>query len=240
MLDLTHYYYILQKHGVKNQNTSQRLREIRGYALERVKKTRDHQEQRKGSAELYVTEQHNLAWNMAEYYYEKASKTLCQMMITVMDYILQAKTGTSVLYESIDRISYFDLLDEIETLNKTYISCFNFLSVYDYCTEQIATFTGINEYKTLDKEHERIIENGMPARVSSAIEALIRTSEGRDHDGFTNLEKAFSSNPGYYEQRLAKCFKMAVKDHKDEIIAMRNFSGFVIRMDEYYEADESL
>ena len=111
-----------------------------------------------------------------------------------------------------------------------------FLSSYDYCTQKIADFTGIEEYRGLVKEHERIVTNGMPARVTEAMEKLKEIAGEGKAEYFIDICRAYTPQPPYYEDVLEEQYKKAVAYYGDETMAMARFSNLVIKADEYYEA----
>ena len=189
----------------------------------------------KATARLKIIDEHIRAWNMAQYYYERASKILCQMTITLMDYILQEEAGYSLLYSGKDKSIYFDLQDEIKSLNKSYVECGCFLSAYDFCTEKIADFTGIEEYRSLTKEHLRIVENGMTAMVTNAINKLKEITGGKQKEYLTDICAAYKPNPPYEEDLLEEQYQQAVSFYGDETSAMTAFTDLVIRTEMLYE-----
>lgn len=236
LLRLAHYYHLLNNMGAE-QTDERALDYYWSLANNRIKKARSYEGKEKEVAESRLVGEHTKAWNFAEYYYEKGNKVLCQMMITLMDYILQEKAGQSVLYGDRDKSSYFDLLDEISGLNEEYVSCYSFLCAYDFCTAKIADFTGIEEYRGLLKEHERIITNGMPRRVTAAIDQL-REAAGNDKaEYFTDICRAFVPEPPYDENQLEQIYRQIVEKlylGKEEM-AMSTFSTLVVKVDEAYE-----
>ncbi len=235
LLCLSHYYYLLSNLGDQNAK-SEKMEQYRALAKIKIQKAKDYEGRRREIAEANLIDEHTRAWNLAEYYYEKATKILCQMTITLMDYLLQEQAGFSLLYKGKDKSSYFNLLDEITSLNSDYIECCCFLSSYDYCTQKIADFTGIEEYRQLVKEHERIMTNGMPDRVSDAILKLKEIAGESKAEYFIDICRAYTPQPPYYEDILEEQYRKAVGYYGDEVRAMRMFSNLVIKVDEYYEA----
>lgn len=237
MLRIAHYYHLLQNMGDDNPDNKAKLETYWAIAREKIQKAKESESRCKEIAQSCLIDQHTKAWNITEYYYEKGSKILCQMMVTIMDYIIQEKAdGKSILYKDKDRSSYFQLLDEIIALNRDYEECYYFLCTYDFCTEKIAEFTNINEYKQLNKEHERIIENGLPQKVIDSIEALREIAGDSKKEYFIDIVKAFKPEPLYSEEIMEECYKKAIEEYQDEVKAMTIFSSLVIKVDEYYEA----
>jgi len=237
LLKLAHYYHLLQNMGDENLEISSKIEICLNIAREKIQKSKESESHLKELAMSCLVEQHTKALNMAEYYYEKGSKILCQMMVTVMDYIIQEKAnGISILYKDENNASYFDLLDEIKELQQQYENFYYFLCVYDFCTEKIASFTNIKEYKQLNKEHERIIVNGLPKRVTECIKTLKEIAGDNKKDYFIDIDKAFKPEPLYVEELLEECYKKAVLQCQDEIKAMTIFATLVIKTDAFYEA----
>jgi len=237
MLRMAHYYHLLQNMGDEDPENKSKLETYWAIAREKIQKSKESEARWKEIAQSCLIDQHTKAWNMAEYYYEKGSKVLCQMMVTLMDYIIQEKAdGTSILYKGADRTSYFDLLDEIKELQEQYEECYYFLCAYDFCTEKIASFTNIKEYKQLNKEHERIIINGLPKKVTECINTLKEIAGESKKDYFIDIVKAFKPEPLYLEELLEECYQKAVEQYQDEVKAMTIFATLVIKTDEFYEA----
>ena len=234
LIRLAHYYHLLQNLGDSEANT-ERMELYWSLAKVKLQKAREYDGLWREIAEANLIDEHTRAWNLAEYYYEKATKILCQMTITLMDYLLQERAGFSILYKGKDKSSYFTLLDEIISLNDGYQECCRFMSVYDYCTMRIADFTGIEEYRQLIKEHERIVANGMPQRVTEAMEKLQEIAGEEKAEYFIDIHRAYEPQPPYHEDVLKEQYEKAVAFYGGEIKAMAVFSNLVIKTDEYYE-----
>lgn len=235
LLRIAHYYHLLQNLGDPNAN-SERMDCYWNLAKVKIQKAKDYDGRWREIAEANLIDEHTRAWNLAEYYYEKATKILCQMTITLMDYLLQEKAGFSILYKGKDKSNYFDLLDEITSLNSDYIECCCFMSSYDYCTQKIADFTGIEEYRQLVKEHERLLTNGMPDRVTEAMLKLKEIAGESKAEYFIDICRAYTPQPPYHEGVLEEQYRKAVEYYGGEVKAMAKFSSLVIKVDEYYEA----
>lgn len=239
LLRIAHYYHLLQNLGDMNANIEKNIKKMEQcwtLAKLKIQKAKDYEGRWREIAEANLIDEHTRAWNLAEYYYEKATKILCQMTITLMDYLLQEQAGFSILYNGKDKSSYFNLLDEITSLNGDYIECCCFLSAYDYCTQKIADFTGIEEYRQLVKEHERIVKNGMPDRVTEAMQKLREIAGESKEEYFIDICRAYTPKPPYYEDILEEKYRKAVDYYGGEVNAMAMFSKLVIKTDEYYEA----
>lgn len=236
ILRMAHYYYLLQCMGDENTENKKKMEFYLKIARQKLGGSRDSAAKSKQIAESYLIEQHTKAWNMAEYYYEKGSKILCQMMVTLMDYIIHTRLNeTSVLYSNINREKYLNLPDEIKVLNKDYEECYLFLCIYDYCTDKIADFTKISEYKQLTKEHERIIENGLPRKVTDCINILQGIAEINKKENISEICNIFNPKPVFSEELFEKCYNQAVREYQNDINAMAMFAGLVIKTDEFYE-----
>ncbi len=235
LIRIAHYYHLLQNLGDPNAD-SEKMEQYWTLAKLKIQKAKDYDGRWREIAEANLIDEHTRAWNLAEYYYEKATKILCQMTITLMDYLLQEQAGISILYKDKDKSSYFNLLDEITALNRDYVECCCFLSSYDYCTQKIAEFTGIEEYRKLVKEHERIMTNGMPDRVTEAIQRLKEIAGESKAEYFVDICRAYTPQPPYDEDVLEEQYKKAVDYYGGEVKAMTMFSNLVIKADEFYEA----
>ncbi|MDD6488333.1 MAG: hypothetical protein PUG48_00755 [Clostridia bacterium] len=235
MLKMVHYYYLLQCMGDESNDNKKNMEFYLKIARQKISSARESAVIPKQIAEVYLINQHTKAWNMAEYYYEKGSKILCQMMITLMDYIIHTRLNeTSILYKNLNREKYLNLPDEIKVLNKDYEECYLFLCVYDYCTDKIADFTKIIEYKQLTKEHERIIENGLPRKVTDCINILQEIADANKKDYISDICKTFNPEPLFSEELFEECYQKAVQEYHNDINAMAMFAGLVIKTDEFY------
>ena len=235
LLRLSHYYHLLQSLGDPNADT-EKMDRYRVLAKTKIHKAKEYEGRWQEVAEASLIDEHARALGLAEYHYEKATKILCQMTITFMDYLLQERAGISILYKEKDKSDYFNLLDEIASLNKDYVECYCFLSSYDYCTQKIADFTGIDEYRSLVKEHERILINGMPERVTDALQALQEIAGESNAEYFTGIRRSYTPQPPYDEDILEEQYRKAITFYGSEVNAMTIFSNLVIKVNEYYEA----
>ncbi len=235
IIKLVHYYHILQIMGADKPDVAEQLEVLWGLYREKVRKAKDSKNVGKEIALSNLVDEHTRAWNMAEYYYEKASKILCQMMITAMDYLLQERAKCSMLYNEKQQGNYFLLVDEIAGLSRDYESCYYFLCVFDYCTEKMAEFTGISEYKQMIKEHERIKTNGLPGKVKQTLRELEIIAGLTKKDYFIDINRSFHDEPKYDKELLDKLYDEVVKEYNNEVVAMTVFANFVIKLDEYYE-----
>lgn len=234
LIRLAHYYHLLQNMGDSKANPK-RMELYWNLAKSKLRKAREYDGIWREVAEANLIDEHTRAWNLAELYYEKATKILCQMTITLMDYLLQERAGFSILYKGKDKSSYFTLLDEIISLNEGYQECCCFLSAYDYCTMKISDFVGIEEYRQLVKEHERIVVNGMPRRVMEVMEKLQEIAGEEKAEYFVDIRRAYEPQPPYFEDILEQQYEKAVSFYGDEVKAMSVFCDLVIKTDKYYE-----
>lgn len=219
-LKLIHYYHILQLMGENEEGQYKNADLAYGLVREKILKLNDQDEQNREIRILGLIGYHSAVFDKAEIYYERASKVLCQMMITFMDYILQEKGEDSILYDGKERSSYFSLLDEISSLDDEYESCFYYLSSYDFCTEKMSESLHIPEYGLLVKEHERIIDNGLPKRVVSTMNRLREISGKNRAEVFLDIEKAFTPKPVYDSDVMEQSFKMAEGKLGEESLEM--------------------
>lgn len=234
LIKANHYHHILQIAG-ENILSLEQSALVYNLAKEKIVGLKNKDEQRKEITQINLIDGHTAALNIAKYYYEKASKTLCQMMVTLMDYILQEKGESSILYDDTDQTKYFSLLDEIKSLNDDYQTSFFSLCAYDYCTEKLGDYMSIPEYKKLFKEHDRIIENGNPKRVSKIMERLRDLCGERRREVFIDIEKAYTPEPEYSEDLLEKCYEKAVEIYENEDAAMMDFTSLVERVNLIYQ-----
>lgn len=119
---------------------------------------------------MELVDQHARSWMMALHYYENGSKILCQMLVSLTDDLLQRGTGQSVLYPTGKPSAALSLADELAGLRLEYLDCFRFLSVFDFAVEKMGESIKVPEYGKLVKQHIRIQENGLPAKVEAAAQ----------------------------------------------------------------------
>lgn len=207
------------------------------YDLAKVKITKltDKEEQKKEVIKMNLIGGHAAAWNIAHYYYEKASKTLCQMMITFMDYIIQEQDGESVIYEGLDKAKYFNLLDEIISLNDDYQESYFSICAFDFCTDKLGKYLDVPEYSLIDKEHERIHINGLPQRVTNVLNRLKNICGEQRREVFYNIEKAYTPQPLYSEEIFKACYDKVIEQAGSEDLAMTDFSALVTRVNQIYQ-----
>lgn len=125
---------------------------------------------------LRVIDEHSDSWHIARYYYERASKSYCQMLATLLDATLgYVAGGLSLLYAADNRKAFF-LTDELRDLAKTLVSSCCYLCVYDYCTLMLGKELGMPEYAAPVPEHERIALNGLPAKLRVVSEGYTKIS----------------------------------------------------------------
>ena len=234
LIKTNHYHHILQMMGDTDLDQSE-VNTVFALAKEKIVKVKDKDEQRREVIQMNLVDGHTAAWNIANYHYEKATKTLCQMMITFMDYIIQEKGEDSILYEDLDKSKYFNLLDEITALNEDYEDSYFYLCSYDYCTDKIGDFMKVPEYKTLDKMHERLIRNGNPDRVTKVMKRLKEICGEARREVFIDIEKAYTPEPLYSGEILELCYQKAIEQSETEEIAMTDFTALVAKVNQIYQ-----
>jgi hypothetical protein len=237
---LLHYYHILSQMGEGNANND---KENMTFSLlkDKILKITNKNVQERELVQINLVNAHTNAFTLAEHFYEKSSKSLCQMMITLMDYILQEKNNISLLYTAdIEEYRNFpSLLEEIKSLNRVYLDSYFFLCAYDYCSEKLSDYMDIKEYKNLTKEHTRIIENGIPQRVSRTISFLkdVVKNDKAKSEIMQDIELAYTPEPPYKEDILKNCYQEVLmnKYNNNIDLAMSEFRNFVISVDNTYE-----
>jgi len=234
LIKTNHYHHLLQMMGDEELDQSE-VNTVFALAKEKIIKVKDKDEQHREVIQMNLVDGHTAAWNIANYHYEKATKTLCQMMITLMDYIIQEKGEDSILYENLDKTKYFSLLDEIIALNEDYEDSYFSLCAYDFCTSKVGDFMKIPEYKTLDKMHERLIRNGNPARVSMVMKRLKEICGETRREVFIDIEKAYISEPLYSDEIFEMCYQKAIEQTETEENAMSDFTALVARVNQMYQ-----
>lgn len=111
---------------------------------------------------------HSRTWNLALYYYEKGCRTLCQMIISLMDERLQREGVPSVLYPN-GKGDALSLTAELRGLREEWMVYLRWLTVFDFCVEKLGQFLKLPEYGALVKEHERLAMNGLADKVRKAF-----------------------------------------------------------------------
>lgn len=191
----------------------------------------DSDTQRRETIMLSVINDHTHTWYIARHYYEKCSKLLCQMMITVMDFILEAETGRNVLYSEADKKAGVSLDRELELLSKAFRESYYYMCVYDYCTVRLAEFAGIGEYELLMPEHRRITANGLPAKLMKIADAYCTAKGVPD----IIKDKAVKEPELLYDEKLlAKVYDREIQKYISTEYAMNNYQNMVSAVDMAY------
>lgn len=191
----------------------------------------DSDTQRRETIMLSVINDHTHTWYIARHYYEKCSKLLCQMMITVMDFILEAETGRNVLYSEADKKAGVSLDRELELLSKAFRESYCYMCVYDYCTVRLAEFAEIGEYELLMPEHRRITANGLPAKLMKIADAYCTAK------GVSDIikDKAVKEPELLYDEKLlAKVYDREIQKYISTEYAMNNYQNMVSAVDMAY------
>ena len=234
IIAMNHYYHILQLMGGEDIDKVSMYAYFE-LAVEKITKIRDKELQRKEYIRLNLISLHTSAWNIAHFHYERAVKTLCMMMVTLMDYIIQEQGGASVLYHELDTTKYFNLLDEITSLNEDYKEDYFYICAFDFCTKKLGEYLNIPQYDNITMEHKRIISNGNPQRVSSIIERLKEIGGEKRAEVMRDIEKAYTPEPLYSEEIFEECYKEILAQYETEDDAMDEFNGFVSKVGSLYQ-----
>lgn len=234
LIRANHYNHILQLMGDPDLDENQ-MDIVLALAKAKITKVKDKDMQRTEVIKINLIGDHTSAWNIAHYYYEKAIKTLCMMMVTFMDYIVQEQGGESVIYEGLDKTKYFNLLDEITALNEEYQDDYFSICAFDFCTKKLGEYMDIPEYSDIAREHNRVINNGNPQRVTKVMNRLKEMCGERRREVFIDIEKAYTPEPLYSEDIFEMCYNKAIEQFKTEENAMSNFTGLVARVNMIYQ-----
>ncbi len=234
LIKLNHYNHVLDLMDDNNFDPDA-ANILYDLAKLKITKLTDKEEQKKEVIKMNLIGGHTAAWNIAHYYYERASKTLCQMMITFMDYIIQEQGGDSVIYEGLDKSKYFNLLDEIISLNDEYQENYFSICAFDFCTDKLGKYLDVPEYSMIDKEHDRIHINGNPQRVTNVMKRLKNICGEQRREVFIDIEKAYTPQPLYSEEIFNACYDKAIEQFGSEDAAMIDFSALVTRVNQIYQ-----
>ena len=167
---------------------------------------------------------HSSVWHISQYYYEKASKILCQMLASVIDCLLWEKGNMTVLYEEGPIPYKTGIIEEMERLSRDYQRCVYYLITYDFLTLDILpAYTRQKDYKRLSSERDRLKTNGLPEKVSRAIEML---SAGNDENSelASELAEMFIPDPPAERFILEDLYQRLIEESfKDENDAISHF-----------------
>lgn len=239
LLKLMHYEHLLGFMSVEYNRLLIDGETVSDQIRIKLSKARDYEGKAREITETGLPYEHNNAFIFAQYQYERANKIMCQMMITLMDYILQEKAGISVLYTDQNESGWRDLVNEIKSLDNDFLRCWCYLCAYDYCVEKIADYTGVVEYKFLTKEHERILGNNMSEKVTETIAVLTDAAGGEKIFGNVAgaLSVAFTSKPKYSQKMLKKAYQDVITTYQVKETAFENLAKLIIDVsDEYMKA----
>ena len=205
-----------------------------GMAEETIAKIKNKERKRRALLGMALLSKHTAAWNMAHFHYERAVKSLCMMMVTLMDYIIQAQGGASLLYPATGdgAEKYQDLRGEIAALNEDYRTAYFSVGAFDFCTKKLGDYLAIPFYEDIACEHDRIIRNGNPQRVTAIMNRLSAMAG----EPMRAVEMAYTPEPPYDEALFEKCYRQAVMQYKTEEAAMEAFSGMVQQVSRLYQA----
>lgn len=235
LIKTSHYYHILQLMGDQDLDED-KMNITLDLAKEKITKVKDRDMQRTEVVKINLIGNHTSAWNIAHYHYEKAVKTLCMMMVTFMDYIIQEQGGESVIYEGLDKTKYFNLLDEITALNEDYQDDYFSVCTFDFCTKKLGKYMNIPEYDDIAKEHDRIGINGNPERVTKIMNKLKSICGEQRREVFIDIEKAYTPEPLYSEEIYEACYEKALEQYdNNEELAMSDFNGLVSWVNMIYQ-----
>lgn len=235
LIKTSHYYHILQLMGDQDLDED-KMNITLDLAKEKITKVKDRDMQRTEVVKINLIGNHTSAWNIAHYHYEKAVKTLCMMMVTFMDYIIQEQGGESVIYEGLDKTKYFNLLDEITALNEDYQDDYFSVCTFDFCTKKLGKYMNVPEYDDIAKEHDRIGINGNPERVTKIMNKLKSICGEQRREVFIDIEKAYTPEPLYSEEIFEACYEKALEQYdNNEELAMSDFNGLVSWVNMIYQ-----
>lgn len=223
LIRIAHYCNLLKKQGNEPHNASRVYRMTSGCIQKAVESS---EEKHRDIVDLSLIDEHTRTWNMAMYYFERGQKSLCQMMITTMDYILQEKSGLTILYKGKDRASYYNYVDEMNDLNADYLDAVYYESAYDYCTERLSEYLEIKEYKDIANERLRLINSGMPDRVQMSIDLLKEVAGKEKFEYFVNVE--FCLHPRYDVNLLKEAYRKSISGYTSEQNAMSVYAKVVV------------
>lgn len=233
LLKINHYDHILKlmgDEGLKDEVACLAYTLAKQSAMRR----NDKAVQDAALVKLNLIDSHSSAWNIAHFHYERAIKTLCMMMATLMDYIIREQTGKSVLYGDLEESEYFDVAQEIEALNAGYRCEYIAVCAFDYCTKKLGEYMGIPEYSDIAREHNRIINNGNPQRVQGIIDSMKELCADSQPDIIQQIQKVYTPEPPYSEEIFAECYADAVGHYKNEEDAVSDFNGLVSKVGTEY------
>ena len=233
LINICHYDHILQLMG-DSESKNRIMYYAYAVAKERFEKSKDRSIQQTALIKLNLVAGHTSAWNIAHFHYERAIKTLCMMMVTLMDYIIQEQGGESVLYSNLDKTKYFDLIEEMTALNNDYICDYISICAFDFCSKKLGEYVDIPEYADIAREHERVINNGNPKRVKLVMNRLKAICSDNRRSVFMKIEQTYTPEPLYSEEIFEDCYRRALSKFDSEEHAMADFNSLVAKVSVFY------
>lgn len=226
LIAMNHYFHILYLLGDTELNEAQMFVYF-DLARDKIAGIRDRELQQKELVKINLLSMHTSAWNVAHFHYEKAVKTLCMMMVTLMDYIIQEQGGASVLYPESDTIDYSVLADEIASLCEQYREDYFAICAFDYCTQRMGKYLDVPQYEGVSHEHDRLIRNGNPKRVTDVMNRLRQTAGQKRQKEMDGIERAYTPEPVYAEDVFAECYQKTLEQYGSETEAMADLPGLI-------------
>lgn len=233
LLSFIHYLHILRLDGslpVEDNDEVMAAEELKA----KINRIPDRDRLRREAIKLSVINDHTHTWYIARHYYEKCSKILCQMMITILDAMLEGETGESLLYTSAEKKNGFSVEREISLLTKSLRESYFYMCAYDYGTMRLAEYVGIEEYALLMPEHSRIAANGLPRRLERIAAAYCKKTGAEKIIG-----ESFVTDPEqlYDEKLLERVYGDMAEDYCDIDELMHNYQNFIAEFDFAYAAE---
>lgn len=191
---------------------------------QRIARCTDEDRREIDTLKLSLISEHTHSWYIARHYYEKCSKILCQMMVTIMDYTIKKKTGSFVLYTAEDDVKTEGMEKELGVLSTQFEEAYYYLCAYDYCTGRLADYVDVKEYKQLMPEHCRITANGLPDKLDTVADAY---NSFRDGVGVIADESVLFPERLYDEPMLEAAYAETLRDYKNTDQAMEDYLNMV-------------
>ena len=239
LIAMNHYFHILLLLDVPDLDKAV-MYAYWGMADETIAKIKNKERKRRAILKMELISKHTNAWNMAHFYYERAVKTLCMMLVTLMDYIIQEQGGISLLYQETDMADgaekYQNLLDEITALNGDYRADYFAVCSFDFCTKKLGGYLDVPFYEDIACEHERIIDNGNPQRVTGMMNRLREMTGEEAAVMMKAIEKAYTPEPPYDEALFEACYQEAFARYETQEAAMEAFNGLVTNVSSLYQS----
>ena len=132
-----------------------------------------------------------------------------------------------ILYNGLDKTKYFSLPNEINSLNEEYRREYFYICAFDFCTKKLSEYLKISEYKDIVREHNRIVNNGNPERVTNIISRLKEICGEAKREVIIDIEKAYTPEPSYSEDIFEICYQKVIEQYDTEEMAIYNFTELV-------------